>query len=226
MNTQHKQYYYNQKSLNKIDEMPFDKVREGTFWSTMRASPIIFNCFNGLRFLIEPNEHTFYFMSAYILTFYSNDLLKKTFKSLYLNLGTNYIPGLGQGTRPLNSTNCGYFLKLDNPPSISFGMPSGHSQKVWFITTYFLLKLWENDNYNRNLKICNTILFGLIPYYVMYSRLRIEKCHTYGQLIIGEIIGCIMGFGTYYYEDYIIDTTKDYILSHLDLTYFNLTYFG
>lgn len=205
------------KSNNIIqNNQLFDKTRETIFWSSIRASPIIFNCFNCFNFIIQPNQHTFYFMSSYILSYYLNKILKKSFNLLYSSLNLDYIIPFGQGSRPKNSTNCGYFLKMNNPHSISFGMPSGHCQNTWFFTSYYLLKIWKNANqYSNTIIVGQTVILALLPYFVMFSRLSIDKCHTYGQLIVGMIIGCITGSLVYNYENEIIHLCNNVLIPRL-----------
>jgi membrane-associated phospholipid phosphatase len=148
-------------------------------------------------------------------------------KPLYLLSGKKDIFLLGLGYRPTGARSCS--LHLDGELSTSFGMPSGHSQMIWMIGTYLLSKIISklvNDLNNRNEMTTRnkmTIIEKIIMYgwiaisifsilaimiYVSYSRVYIEGCHTLEQIIVGAIIGGIIGFLGYYFEERIIKAIK------------------
>ena len=92
-------------------------------------------------------------------------------------------------------------LKNYNSP----GMPSGHSSMAWFLATFFLLKLWnENTVKNKNIKYFSTVVIILFATGVSLSRTSLlEGCHTYPQIIVGGILGIIFGLVVYYLKDII-----------------------
>jgi membrane-associated phospholipid phosphatase len=179
-------------------------LREINFWSTMRATPVIYNFYNILNVLAYPTSSNIYLASAYVINFYANDILKKGFKQLYNMLNTDYIPLLGRGSRPDGATNSGYFLKLNKPKALTFGMPSGHAQKSWFMTTYLSYKMIESNN-NIYIKAFSISSMILLSSYVSSSRIHIEKCHTLNQVLWGQLIGMCMGYGTFLWEDTIVN---------------------
>ena len=73
------------------------------------------------------------------------------------------------------------------PNSLEGGMPSGHCQVYWTVTTY-LLKHNEHMIFNMFLIYTGCIL--------IHSRIVTEKKHTPNQVLIGTLIGCLIG---YYY---------------------------
>jgi membrane-associated phospholipid phosphatase len=76
-----------------------------------------------------------------------------------------------------------------NSPSYAF--PSGHSQSIFLLITFFSLFIVYDTSFTYKkglilLMICLGILVG-------YSRLYI-KCHTLFQVIVGSCIGSLLGF--------------------------------
>ena len=114
----------------------------------------------------------------------------------------NIIPKLNkfiQGSRPVNAVSCGLFLD-GKKGSRTFGMPSGHSQIIWSITIYILLKLWNKEKKNKLLLWFISIVLILYALYVSYSRVYIDGCHTLPQVIIGSLIGILLSSLIYYLE--------------------------
>jgi membrane-associated phospholipid phosphatase len=129
-------------------------------------------------------------------TFGLNVSLKYVFKKIYDFLGTDYIPYIGQGSRPQGAHSCKSFISVPLLPATSFGMPSGHSQLAWFFAIYgcFILcsnplSYFSNNTMNQTLKIISCIGLIIIATIISYSRVFIEECHTLGQVIIGGLIG-------------------------------------
>ena len=90
------------------------------------------------------------------------------------------------GLRPKGAKNCGCFLDLNNINKLatSYGMPSGHTQNIFFIATF--LSCYFNSFYK-------TIILYLIASYGGYLRIKFN-CHTQLQVFIGGIIGIILGY--------------------------------
>jgi len=49
--------------------------------------------------------------------------------------------------------------------------------------------------------ICSTLFILSIMVYVSYSRVYIEGCHTIQQVVVGGMLGVLIGFLIYYYEN-------------------------
>ena len=97
------------------------------------------------------------------------------------------LPIVGRGKRPEGACGCG--LVNDNKPEETFGMPSGHSQIAWSVSTYLILKYFLNSP-------LQTVFLLAIATYISFSRLLIG-CHTTGQVVTGAIIGILCGFTGY-----------------------------
>lgn len=80
-----------------------------------------------------------------------------------------------------------------------FGMPSSHSQLVWFFSTYvalfLFLKLYSSNNANSSIENLTKILIVsgcfLMAALVSFSRVYLQY-HTVIQVIAGAIIGSIL----------------------------------
>jgi membrane-associated phospholipid phosphatase len=183
----------------------YNPERDTTFWSAIRATPFIYFIYGLFNIVINPSFETYYYILAYGGNFVMNGILKMLSREIYDILDTDFIFPFGQGSRPAGATNCSTFAFVSNPVALSFGMPSGHSQLAWFFSTYFSLKIWSSLNGNIYNKIINPRIFLLIilASIVSYSRVKIEGCHTTGQVITGGIIGIISGFIVNYIEKYV-----------------------
>ena len=76
----------------------------------------------------------------------------------------------------------------------SYGMPSGHSQTMITVATFFIMTLF---NYHSNIipSILYFITFIVILFSlsVLWSRIYLN-CHTIQQVILGSIFGFIIGY--------------------------------
>jgi hypothetical protein len=131
-------------------------------------------------------------------------------KPLYNLFNKTKLPILGLGSRPSNASSCQF--TLDNKYATSFGMPSGHSQIAWTLSTYIIAKIitnWKNSNKDNKaitgfgyiwlVLSCLLVLTGSL--YISYSRVYIEGCHTLEQVTVGGLLGILCGFLIYYFED-------------------------
>ena len=189
-----------------------------------RTSPVLFIILLLINCIVSPSVNSFYLFIVYILVNLSNWFIKNAIvKPIYKLTGKTKLPILGIGARPYGASSCHF--TLDGKPATTFGMPSGHSQLAWFISTYILCKIisnWKNnDNDTRsNPKetvitifsylwlIASSIIILSIAFYISYSRVYIEGCHTKQQVILGGILGVACGFITYYFENDVINLFK------------------
>jgi len=125
--------------------------------------------------------------------------LKKTGEMLYSWLDTDYIPFLGQGSRPKGAKYCACFITEDNleGTTSSFGMPSGHSMLAIFTAVFWSLYIMDNYPDNKN-RIISLLALNGMCLSICVSRL-ILNCHTLGQVIIGGIVGGVIGYYVYKY---------------------------
>ena len=118
--------------------MALNNLRMHPVWSFIRASPYMNLYFTGILFFLKQDFASLYFAIVTILVAMSNPVLKQIFRSIYSLMGINEAPILGKGGRPKGATNCGAFLKFPDTESNTFGMPSGHSQSIWFFVSYII----------------------------------------------------------------------------------------
>ena len=189
-----------------------------------RTSPVLFIILLLINCIVSPSVNSFYLFIVYILVNLSNWFIKNAIvKPIYKLTGKAKLPILGIGSRPYGASGCHF--TLDGKPSTTFGMPSGHSQLAWFISTYILCKVinnWNNNNNNTRSNpketvitifsylwlIASSIIILSIAFYISYSRVYIEGCHTKQQVILGGILGVACGFITYYFENDVINLFK------------------
>jgi len=93
------------------------------------------------------------------------------------------------GERPKGAKNCGCFIDLNNVNKLatSYGMPSGHTQNIFFICTFLTL-------YTKS--YLSKLFLLIISIYGGYLRVKFG-CHTIGQVFVGGILGIIIGFISY-----------------------------
>lgn len=178
-----------------------------------RTSPVLFPIILLSKCILSPSFESFYIFIMYFLVMLLNFIAKMLiFKPIYKLIGKSKIPVLGLGNRPDGARSCQF--TLDDKISLSFGMPSGHSQLAWTVAIYFLFKIiykFKNDKDKSNnttsiiikyIWFCLSciILIGIATY-ISYSRVYIEGCHTIQQVTVGGILGIVGGFLLYYYED-------------------------
>ena len=85
-------------------------------------------------------------------------------------------------------------MKTDRHWYDRFGMPSGHTESVFYSTTFIFFALQ-----NRNI----TIMYLIISLNTFYQRVK-YKNHTLSQVIIGAFIGIIIGYFFYNYSKVLI----------------------
>ena len=187
-----------------------DINRKNVIPTLSRISPIIFLIILIFNCILVPGYRSYYLFIIYIILILSNSIIKNIIaKPLYNLLNVKSLPILGIGARPNGASSCGFIL--DNKLGTSFGMPSGHSQIAWAIATYIIVKSYKtkkitfnnifNNIFNYIWLILSYLLILVCTIYISYSRVNIERCHTYEQVIVGGILGICCGLLIYYYED-------------------------
>jgi len=92
--------------------------------------------------------------------------------------------------RPTNRKyGCGIIPFVVGNNKVEIGMPSGHSQIMSLIATFWILYLFKTNN---KYKIWIMLLLLIIVGLVNWSRIAIN-CHTVLQVIVGNIVGIIFG---------------------------------
>jgi membrane-associated phospholipid phosphatase len=128
-----------------------------------------------------------------------------------LKNGKHYIPILGHGERPDTAMDCGFHLTGSINKNRSWGFPSGHSFIAGYITGYLLNYIITTKLNNINIKniIKNNIFVTISILFVIcvsiisvYARVKIAKCHTWNQGIIGNVLGIIFGYVYYKFIKY------------------------
>lgn len=147
---------------------------------TFRSLPFTSILFSLLISILFQNKISFIIFILLILDNSLNKIFKKIFKK--------YIPL--DGPRPKGAKNCGCYIDLNNinKLSISHGMPSGHTQNIFFLTTF--LTLYFKSTFK-------TLLLGIIAFYGGYLRIKFG-CHTIKQVIIGGLFGILLASISYF----------------------------
>lgn len=187
-----------------------------------RTSPVLLILITLLNCIVNPGYHSFYLFVIMIALLPINWIIKHLIvKPIYNLLKTDNLPILGIGKRPNGANSCQF--NLDNIPSFSYGMPSGHSQFIWTAGTYIICKIidnWNNNWINNSKNNVPITIFGYIwlilsfcivlltMVYVSYSRVYIEGCHTIQQVVVGGILGISTGFIVYYFENDVINAIR------------------
>jgi membrane-associated phospholipid phosphatase len=127
--------------MSDSTELTLTKARQSGFWSLIRSTPISLLGAIVLINIIYPTPDNMMFMLFYMLTFGSNMIFKVIAQGIYTVLDTDYIPFIGQGSRPEGAHSCSSFISAPLLPATSFGMPSGHSQLGWFFAVYACLSI-------------------------------------------------------------------------------------
>jgi membrane-associated phospholipid phosphatase len=163
------------------------------FISILRASPSILFVIGLILFIITRMDIYLMLLIVFTVSEIINTIMKYyIFKPIMKN---KYWPILGYGTRPPNSKNSAQFGNINTPPyKGSYGMPSGHSQIMITVATFFIMTLF---NYHSNIipSILYFITFIVILFSlsVLWSRIYLN-CHTIQQVILGSIFGFIIGY--------------------------------
>lgn len=173
------------------------KDKNKLVYNLYRSFPLTFYILYPLISIIYVNKIFFYDILIIFLADNSNRIFKLIFRYLYLLNDTDKLPIFGIGKRPKEARYCDIFLYEKSKYPNDYGMPSGHSQLLWIVFTYFTLILIETK-INSKLKNLLIILLLVFTIYGSYVRTAIEKCHTKQQVIVGSIFGTVLGIIGFY----------------------------
>lgn len=201
-------------SLTKFKLSHLDELKiTNDFWNVIRASPVYITIILVMSVAIDPKLKNSILAVAFLFNMLFNWIIKHWFFQPLYKLNNNKpFPILGQGSRPANAQNCGIFNKCNTKVATSFGMPSGHSQFAWTFAVYLIMNFWLDIDWDQVeekdkttlivIKVLQTLFIIAVAVIISYSRVAIEKCHTTEQVILGGLIGCGLGIGTYYLVEY------------------------
>lgn len=140
---------------------------------------------------------TILMFTSFILLWNKKTLIYYYFFGFIINIIINLLlKGLFQQPRPTEGHRL-FELALKHGkehkymngiPFNLFGMPSGHVQSVFYSTMFIHYAF-------KNIKL--TLFYLLISIITLYQRVE-YKMHTVFQVIVGSIIGCFIGYLTYY----------------------------
>lgn len=182
-----------------------------------RTSPVLLTMIMILYAMMIPGFNAIYLVALVLITNGFNALLKYgVMKPLYKLSGGNQIFLLGSGSRPSGATSCQF--SIDGKKATSFGMPSGHSQIAWTMGTYLICRLVSrfinnlNQKQGNNTAVASIILDDIWIFisiavilgaciFISYSRVYIEGCHTIQQVSVGGVVGIVLGFLAFYFEN-------------------------
>jgi membrane-associated phospholipid phosphatase len=160
----------------------------------VRAYPMFIVIYSLMEGLLNNNEKNLLLGVILLISDFFNQFLKN-YIFLPLIGKENKIPIFGYGRRPKNSKNSGLFK--DGSMATSYGMPSGHAQISWLFTTYWILKIRNNQQRSDISKIVSITILVFLASMVTYSRVYWAKCHTIQQILIGMVVGIILGYIVY-----------------------------
>lgn len=190
------------------------------FFQFVKSSELVMVYINIFISLIYGTRQSLFLSIIVILNSYLNYFLKHVISVPLFGLNNDNLPIFGQGSRPLNAADCGYFNNCPSKPATSFGFPSGHSQFMG-LHSGFLIKdiIYRNtkDNKFSSLKgkhKFSVFLLALFVPIMMFSRVYIEKCHTVEQTIFGALIGLFLGYKSH--DLYLYVNTKYNNILNLD----------
>jgi membrane-associated phospholipid phosphatase len=127
--------------------------------------------------LFSKSNMLFYFIVGICLSFIVNNILKGIIKQPRPEFNTKEV------SIALQTSAVRYILGYD-----IYGMPSGHAQTSFFITTFIYLVTRQ---------IFITFFMILLSVMVMFQRVIYNE-HTISQVLVGAIIGILFGFFVYH----------------------------
>ena len=171
------------------------------FFQFIRCSELVLfyiHLFNIITsYYIYDKLNSSYLMLVFSFNSWLNYTLKNTFARPIFYYFNDYIPILGQGSRPFGAMNCTYFNPCPNINAAStFGFPSGHCQFAGMYSGFMISDIINKHKYNKY-SIQNIISILLYTFYILvmiYSRVWFYECHTLSQSICGSFIGLLVGY--------------------------------
>lgn len=133
--------------------------------------------FTSFGLLFSKPRMLFYFIIGIFLSFIGNMSLKGIIKQPRPEFDTKSF------NIALNTNSMRYIFGYD-----IYGMPSGHAQMAFFITTFLYLV-------TRNIWIAFSLL--LLSFIIMCQRVVYNR-HTILQVLVGSVVGILFGFFVYY----------------------------
>jgi diacylglycerol kinase (ATP) len=133
--------------------------------------------FTSFGLLFSKPRMLFYFIIGIFLSFIGNMSLKGIIKQPRPEFDTKSF------NIALNTNSMRYIFGYD-----IYGMPSGHAQMAFFITTFLYLV-------TRTIWIAFSLL--LLSFVIMCQRVVYNR-HTILQVLVGGVVGILFGFFVYY----------------------------
>jgi membrane-associated phospholipid phosphatase len=163
---------------------------EQLFYQIGNNGPFIL--FISTLFLLKKKYHFFeFYIIGFILNIFLNQFLKILIKQPR--------PSVDSKTFDLamkHMKNCTNYTNLISYDKV-LGMPSGHSQGVFFTTTFIFL-VYFNKKLSFNKNNIYILLFYIVISLVTITQRVYYKFHTINQIIVGGLIGISFAYLVYY----------------------------
>lgn len=166
------------QTLYKPLTLTFVEYKSGDYFGFVMAwfsmLPIFYAISLATLIVIRRDLTTIFYFIGFLLTEATNMVLKNVIKQ----------------PRPVQERNRGSFSK--------YGMPSDHSQIMFYFSTFFSLiiifRYYVNNNSLVQIFFKNILIIGsfLAAFLVAYSRVYLEY-HTFDQVAVGAIVGVLLG---------------------------------
>lgn len=150
-------------------------ILSNLFYQIGQNGPLILFAFSIFLLRIKPN-----LLFYYILFF----ILGEIFNTFIKGIIQQPRPSIDKKTFDLMMKNKERYISKNGFPYDIFGMPSGHSQLVFYSTIFIYLTL-------NNVKI--TIFYVIISIITVFQRV-IYTHHTILQVIVGSLLGLLIGY--------------------------------
>lgn len=204
------------------------------FFQFIRCSELVlfyvqlFNCI--ISYYESERQKSFFLVLGIIFGSYLNQFIKNYIARPLFGYFNDYIPFMGQGSRPEGAKDCGYFTQCPNKIASSFGFPSGHSQFAGLYSGFMITDIYYSNNLSIRYFISN---FKLLPFnkkidvilylgyllIMMYSRVFVQGCHTIFQTIYGASIGWALGLVFHYlFRNYLKSRINNFLKKYVSIS--------